>query len=710
MQSLLRARNVSAVRNLLEQLQTSEGAEALVEDVVYTGALILQRRSDDALSDRNSLQGYILNFVSNWGTDDTRQRFREHLSFIPAFDKCFEAIREALSQSAIGQRPVEQQGWAAIDRFVGEMRHLHREVNRSLLERKKGEIFLFDDPQRAGLEGESGKPINPDAVIGNLARGLALTLMKLAHESSWFKDGRLVLPNRVIVGEQLEYESGINSLLAHCWCEVQDASEHIRYLGGTVSERQGERFWDPDDSKEIQADLIQFNLDLGLQYWELLATFRLNRMLFQNITSLRNSIDLNVRIRDPRAEPVESVPGQFVSFDEACAHMISEHVYHLSVVQDANSTTYKGLTLVEWIRGYSVLALYAHSASNEARLELIDLDAVDFQATLRRAGFTSEKARHFLDEVIFGRGKRDLYDAPILLDASGRYYFLAALYAGANIWDIVVSLLGSLGSSFKPKGKAFESYVQSIISSRGLDAKGFTYKLADTKYECDLAFVWERHLFIFECKNDFLPTFRPNLSHYFWLDMLSAAEQVARIASDFRDNRNIVKQHLGTDDWDDVYPVVLNAMPFSLPTDLNGVFFFDASALGRFFKEGLINYVEASGSGEQRQISRVPLKPLWKGTKPSAEDLIAQLRNPAQLSMFLPKITKDWTRIGISENLVLATPLLRSMPLDLESSLSSQGYSDEDVRGFKMQLAALRSLTVSDDEVQSGDDAGGGKN
>jgi hypothetical protein len=49
--------------------------------------------------------------------------------------------------------------------------------------------------------------------------------------------------------------------------------------------------------------------------------------------------------------------------------------------------------------------------------------------------------------------------------------------------------------------------------------------------------------------------------------MLSAAEQVARIASDFRDNGNIIKQHLGTDDWDDVYPVVLNAMPFSLPIE-----------------------------------------------------------------------------------------------------------------------------------------------
>jgi hypothetical protein len=278
---------------------------------------------------------------------------------------------------------------------------------------------------------------------------------------------------------------------------------------------------------------------------------------------------------------------------------------------------------------------------------------------------------------------------------------------GANIWDIVLSLLGSLGSSFDPKGKAFERYVQSIISGRSLEAKGLTYKLGDTKYECDLAFVWERHLFIFECKNDFLPTFRPRLSHYFWLDMLSAAEQVARIASDLRDNRNIIEQHLRTDDWDDVYPVVLNAMPFSLPTDVNGVFFFDASALGRFFKEGSINFVEASGTGEQRQISRVPLKPLWKGLEPSAEDLIAQLRNPAQLSMFVPKITKDWTRIGIAENLVLATPLLRSMPLDLESSLSSQGFSDEEIRGFKMQLAALRSFTVSGDDVESGDDAGG---
>jgi hypothetical protein len=97
--------------------------------------------------------------------------------------------------------------------------------------------------------------------------------------------------------------------------------------------------------------------------------------------------------------------------------------------------------------------------------------------------------------------------------------------------------------------------------------------------------------------------------------------------------------------------------------------------------------------------------------KPSARRFkLRSLGIRRNCAWFVPKITKDWTRIGISENLVLATPLLRSMPLDLESSLSSQGYSDEDIRGFKMQLAALRSSTVSDDDLESGDDAGGGEN
>jgi hypothetical protein len=151
-------------------------------------------------------------------------------------------------------------------------------------------------------------------------------------------------------------------------------------------------------------------------------------------------------------------------------------------------------------------------------------------------------------------------------------------------------------------------------------------------------------------------------------------------------------------------------MPFSLPTQLDGVFFFDVSALGRFFKEGSINFIEASGSGEQRQISRIPLKWLWKGSWPSAEDLIAQLRSPAQLSTFVPTISKDWTRIAISENLVLATPLLRSMPLDVDSSLSSQGFSDEDIRRFKMQLALLRSFAVGDAEAENGENADGVEN
>jgi hypothetical protein len=190
--------------------------------------------------------------------------------------------------------------------------------------------------------------------------------------------------------------------------------------------------------------------------------------------------------------------------------------------------------------------------------------------------------------------------------------------------------------------------------------------------------------------------------------VLKAAEQVARIASDLRANRGIIKQHLGTDDWDDVYPVVLNAMPFSLPTDIDGVFFFDASGLSRFLKDGSINFIETSGSGEQRRTSKIPVTRIWKGAQPSAEDLVAQLRNPAQLSLFMPTIGKDWSRIGISQKTVIATPLLRSTPLDFDSGLSSQGFSDEAIKEFKMQLAPLRSFkTANDDNVLSHDDGSG---
>jgi hypothetical protein len=128
---------------------------------------------------------------------------------------------------------------------------------------------------------------------------------------------------------------------------------------------------------------------------------------------------------------------------------------------------------------------------------------------LQRAGIAEGQVGLFTEEITFQRGKRDLYDAPLLMGNDGRHYLLAPLLASASIWQIVLSQLGSSGVSFETKGSAFEKSVLRLFQSNQVPAKGFKYVHDGQQFECDVAAFWGKHLFVLECKNGPLPTSRP---------------------------------------------------------------------------------------------------------------------------------------------------------------------------------------------------------
>jgi hypothetical protein len=265
--------------------------------------------------------------------------------------------------------------------LIGEIRHLHGKIHEAMNKRNSGETVYFLDSNPWQLRGETGKSINPDAVIPALARELGLTLLMFAHENGWFSDKTLILPNRIDVDEQLVYESGINSLLAHCWAEIEDGSEHIRFFGEGV--RQSRRTFKSSnqDNPPFEADFVQFDLNVGLQRWEVIARSRLSQVRLQNVVNLRSTRELKSRIRNVRSDPVAHAPDNFVSEQEMLTLLLLELVYHLSV--EDLSTEYDVLTLFEWIRSYSTLQLYCNRSDIDPILELCEIDPIEFTQTLQ---------------------------------------------------------------------------------------------------------------------------------------------------------------------------------------------------------------------------------------------------------------------------------------------------------------------------------------
>jgi hypothetical protein len=562
----------------------------------------------------------------------------------------------------------QEQAWAAVARLVEEIKHLHKQLADALANRKGKGTVWFLDSNPWGITGPTGKPIDPDSVITGVARHLALTVLMLAYENNWFSGKKVVLPSKIDVSEEIVFRSGLNSLLAHCWGEVDDASEHLRFFGGQVLERRG-LFRSSEDGTVIESEAVRFELDFGLQQWEIVARKRLTQASFQSFMNLRGYSELQSRIRNIHNGPVGSAPDSFVSEHEAQTIMLLEMAHHIS--QQELSRTFDGLTLLEWTRCYCTLRCYANPDGITQMLDLIELDLPDFRRVLERAGISSDRAQHFIDSIIFQRGTRDLYDAPVLADADGRHWFLAPLFANANVAEIVLSQLGSRHASFDSKGSVFEQTVRDAFAKHKIPVKGFKYHYGHKQYECDAAVLWGKHLFVLECKNDFLPTSRPRLSYYFWLDMINAARQVTTVASHFASDRSIISRLFCRDDWQEIHPVVVSAQPFSLPQELEGARFYDASALLRFLSDGAVGV--AQQSPDNRVVVQAPLTRIWSGKSPSPEDLIAQIRSPFQLKQFRERLEIDWLRHALSTEFVVETPLLRFHPITPKKLLDTFG-------------------------------------
>src|SRR5579871_712935 len=705
MRRALESRDWSRVQHLAESCGENRSSvnEVLLEDTIHSGCLIEQRQREEGIA----LRDLFLQALRKWLEDscDTEcvGRLDQHLNDVRVIERCYREIRGTLRASAIAQRPAEEQAWAAIARLVGELDYLHQKLDAALANREEKRPVWFLDSNPFRITGDTGKPIDPDSAVGALARHLALTLRMLSHEHNWISQNRIVLPKRIEASEEAVFESGINSLLAHSWCKVEDASEHIRFFGGSVSKRRG-LFQSPGEDNPHEADAACFELDFGLQQWELVARTRFTQLSLQNVQNLRGYTELKPRIRNVRDGLVAPVPEAFVSEHEIFALGIFEMVHHLS--QKEMSRNYNGLTIFEWCRCYCVLRCYCNPDEVHPVRELRRLDLSDFRQMLGRCGIDDKKAQLFVDAIVFQVGKRDLYDAPVLLDADGEHWLLAPLFASANVAEIVFSQLGSRGASFDAKGSAFEEAILEAFRARQIPVKRFKYQYQGRQYQCDAAVSWGKHLFVLECKNDFLPTTRPRLSYYFWLDMINAARQVATVADHFRNDRSLVGRHFNTNEWNEIHPVVLSALPFSLPKEIAGAYFYDASALLRFLTEGSVGI--AQQSPDNRVFVRAELTHLWSSDKPSAEDLLAQLKEPFQLKQFQGRIEVQWLRNGISPNFMIDTPVLGVQPVTPQQFFKTFAYPQNAFDKFQKSMSQLdqaaRRMLASVEAEDPGED------
>ena len=532
------------------------------------------------------------------------------------------------------------------------------------------------DPLTLRLDKSHGHGL-ADGRIYQLAETAANTLRMLGHQRKWSKTGVFQLPPRITPSADEMAVAQRVSRLGDVWQDLMDESRYHRFFGGHFRPKA-------PDAEQLgimpQLELVFASVKTeherrdDAQIAEYVAYNRAQRWTFSASRNISRT-NAKTRIKDPKIDPVALAPSELVSELEFTTLYVLDNIFHWNAIKSTDKI--EGLNIREWLRGYSVLEQsYAGGVASGSEA-IIEIDPAELEQTLQRAGLSDTKASRFIALVTFTKGRRDLYDAPLLQSSDGRLYFLAALYHGVNLPLIIASQFGSLNHSVDAKGKTFEKSVLKDFQDAGIPAASFKFKIDDVTYDCDVAVLWDDELFIFECKNYSLPNDDPAERFYFWQKQVEALDQVQRIARDLAANPEIVKQHFGENaKWKAIHSVVLNALPFSLRRAPSGTYFYDASALGRFLRTGTLNEVHSIPRPDDEPVDvSYQVKRLWKGTSPTAQDLLKEMKYASQISIESDKYYIARRLLPMSAETALMYQKAASKPPDFQKALMT---SDEE--------------------------------
>jgi len=650
--------------------ELEEWAENLLDVILRDGYMIVRRPDADVKAERDAFLERLRSFLTARGLagllDDRADKFES----LTHTETAYRAVLASFRDDLLAKLSPEEMVWATIRAVETASREMMERIKRYL-----SDIKHLRDPVTAKLPVDAdGFPASPDDVLKMLQESLTATLKMLAYGNDWFdRPGLLVLPDPVpTTGEHREIAEG-NVYLAATWSQLERSDGRCRYFDGQVT-REVVEFRNPENHDEVtqKSDTIIFSFENNLEIEIHLAGERLRRMFFGFFVSLYRDPSLAAKVA--AAPPVPPAPQNFVSVEEAHGAVALSHVFFKSVFEI--KTLFGGLTLLEWLRGYAVLRKIARAYKDApAQAEgIVLVEEPQIIKSLLDHGLAEDQARVFFGRVCFGKGSDDLFDAPFVHCRNGRFCFITGAAAHLNPAFVVLSQLSSLRCDMSWKGEPFEANTRDLFRTHGIEAVRIHRHVNGEELEIDCVALWDSILFVFENKNYSLPGDKPQSEFWFVQDQADAARQVQRKVKAIEANPAIVSEEMGKDvSWKRIVPVVLNAVPFSLAGPIDGVHFYDNSALHRFFEEGFIGYSVDKGGSEALRIIPESVTNLWAGERPCAEDLLRQMEQPEQVVKALPLFQHSWRGFPISRSLCIATKVLERLASTTESLASTIG-------------------------------------
>jgi hypothetical protein len=651
-------------------------------------AATLERKRDAFL---DALESFVLRVVGA----DGPPRVQEYRAMLRLIESGYRGILDLLRRAEISGLPPAVRVSAYIARATSEYSDVMKKAGQAAIPNG-----ALDVAGAVLLKDEFGGDYSPGAAVGSLVMTLGATLGMEAHNNKWWaSDGRLVVPSIVPTTEDDRYKAGAGLALGMLWRRWERAEEKHRFLGNELREL------DPSERPEQVPPNITRLLSSRpdkLELLDFIANERLEERFVQDFMHLTTHTQIHDRVVGLGAAAALP-PKDFVSIEEAHAAVALSGILAFDVLSDVEERG--GLTLAEWIRGYSLLKAMAEQRSDATRSDPIAVGSDELDEVLVRGGITAERARKFVDQVVFARptgtakGSRDIYDCPLVATPDGNYVLVVPALLASHVAMLTMSNVSRLGEAFARKGKAFESAVRELFRKNNLPCFSFEHQNGDEKYEFDAIVPWGDYIFLFECKNHGLSGYHPIRAYHFALGLASDMDQARRQAEELRTNPKLSADRLG-EEWvgKKVIAVVLNCLPYSIPEDDDAdVLVSDFSVVRRFFDERYFCANQRhSIAGQPAILHRTAVASQWSGERPTPEDFLAVLKSPLQFKIAQAHTTVNRSSYPVAEDtLVLSHEYLRTNTTDESFAAAAGGNPRRVKRTIEKASAAFRCAALS---------------
>ncbi|HHW2502421.1 TPA: hypothetical protein ACUUB0_002577 [Pseudomonas aeruginosa] len=674
--------DLPAALTLLDEMETDEVAAVLDEKMAQPGAY--QIRGNRAR--RNDFYDALLNSPVMSGSHGAILADANELNEkIKKIEKCFDEIRGSLPECDISKLPGDVQFWSHVERASRELTILNRAGEKALgkMDARLRTGRRTDMPEAVMVRLEDGSVVNWDAAYSNQVDVLSLTLKMLAFEQKLLHAGKLVAPPMPAITDDHVYKAGSIQLYAVSWNALENAANRTLFFGGEIGSAQDakaslDHF--PDNFHVKFADPIFFYREVSdAEVYDFMANRRLHTWALQNTLAMATQTELRRAVMRDGGEVPDLTAG-FVSEDEGITLAKLSEILSYDVFEDKE--LFHGLTLRQWVRGYCSLKLMA--AAKKVDACLVTLGKAEVEQWFRDHKIPEECIDTLMGHLTFGEDSRDLYDSPLIQSQDGKCALLADVLTSCNVTNVLFSRLSSLKTKFDKKGKGFEKRVVSSFTKWGYPCKPAEFKIDGSQFEYDALVLVDDALLLIECKNNLLSSNNAVQAFRYSEAIDGNVEQIKRLERGLRERPEVVESLFGRKlDELTLVPVMLNSMTYSR-SPIDGVYISDWSALSKFFTERTISRFNLDNG---KKVNKQTIHTLWKGKRPTAEELIAYLSMPIQLKLLGKHLRFNQFARPMSESSIFFAP---ELDVDEEGMLRARSEPLAKKAGKKKAKAKAR--------------------